>query len=977
MTFTLFLRSAQSSVTAKTLDMPRDVQLASAFVSLHLGAVILGGVFIILGNSGAVGALNYLPYPVIAGFLAMIGQAVCQGAYKILHPQTEIEKVALGMALMIAVSAITLKQKGVPTNVSSSTLIVGSLGAFYLWAFFMGKSLADLQDDGWLLPKAPEGHGAVEPLDIFQIDWSSVDFLSCLPDTDAIALLIIACINRSLTTTAIESAVSTEPYSVDNEMMYTGFATLASGVIGGIAMNPTSAMTTLCKEGARDHIVTGRLTVYTVGALHLLIWGSGIPLTAYLPKFLLGGLLMIMGGGMIVDWAYLVSRKLQWTSSAVIYIMLFVSNWGLTYGVFLGLAISMILMNFRFAKLEVLKYHVSGIHFRSGETYNDVQRGVLRKHGDRTQIVGLTGFLFEGVAISLTKFLKEVVRNKTELETLIIDCIACQGINDSACSHIVKVARLCERRRIKLLMCNLAIYDAKLLKKWNLESRWCAIGGSIMDALQEAEQDILNSMNEKHNKPLKKSADGVRERQALADWLGAETADILLNLAHLETIPAEVNLTTQGKRPDMVFLAIPGHSDIQVQVHTGTGHRPAVLNRTLLGAVCGSEALIGSTCRGTWKTRSESVGIFIKHVERLSTLPDTLARLLAVGMHQQCEQHDQLSALYTVSRGGGWHGVTFDASTRGGEAERALDSIGPRLRSSSKHRSHSDWALTDKAAVKDLTAVTVGDRQYEVGGFLDSSSSFHSPNLRPAEMPTIGVGEFYEIDKDDPDGLNNLILNRNSYSESLGKTSGIQYLAALGRNPQRTGGKMPSPEMGSSSTSRLDDLFGSQGSQSPKRGSLDGHGEPRSPVRGASSSSRLDDLFAMDPLPAAAVQDDLFTMRKTGLGCTGRCDSVNGLSGLAAVNEEDAEEGFGGEDSQRSSKGALGRHSLTKSGGTMSRPCTESPFAESPDDSPSSGRSWQRRRSWSDTLKPLLAGEENWMDQQLKLPPQGRQKQPG
>lgn len=42
-------------------------------------------------------------------------------------------------------------------------------------------------------------------------------------------------------------------------------------------------------------------------------WGSGLPLADYLPRFLLGGLLMQMGGGMLMDWAFLVMRRLQRT----------------------------------------------------------------------------------------------------------------------------------------------------------------------------------------------------------------------------------------------------------------------------------------------------------------------------------------------------------------------------------------------------------------------------------------------------------------------------------------------------------------------------------------------------------------------------------------------------------------------------------------------------------------------------------------
>ena len=224
------------------------------------------------------------------------------------------------------------------------------------------------------------------------------------------------------------------------EMSWLGLATGFGGVVGGVPMNATSAMTDLNKEGVKGDSWTARCTASIITALHLLMWASGFPLVDYLPRFLLGGLLMQMGGGMMLDWAILVTRRLQWTGTVVVWAMVSISVLSdMTHGIALGLVLALGFVSVRFTKLEVLKYHVSGIHFRSGAAYSDVQRGILKKYGDRTQVVGLTGFVFEGVAIAFASYLKEVVRSTEELKTLVIDCAACQGLNDSACSHFLKV----------------------------------------------------------------------------------------------------------------------------------------------------------------------------------------------------------------------------------------------------------------------------------------------------------------------------------------------------------------------------------------------------------------------------------------------------------------------------------------------------------------------------------------------------------
>jgi len=618
-------------------------------------------------------ALSYLPYPVIAGFLAMIGAAVCQGALGILRPGEGQSGLPMVIGVTMACVSIGLKHYGVPTNFSSVLLIVFSLVLFHGWAFAAGRSLADLQRDGWLLPA---GAGFAGPLDIWRVDWAAADLRQAFPDVHAIALIFVACINRALTVSAIESVAAAAPYSTNSEMQRLGLATVGVGLLGGVAMNPVAGMTTLCKEGSRDDPVVSRCASALISAGCLLIWVSGCRLTAYLPKFLLGGLLMVMGGGMLVDWAWLVKRRLQWTGVAVIYGMLLVSiHEGLTSGIGLGVVLALVLTNVRFAQLQVLQYHVSGTHFRSAEMHTDEQRAVLRQYGYKTQVVGLTGFLFEGVAISLCKYLKEVIRTLPDLETLVLDCFACQGINDSACSHLVKVARLCEARCVSLVLCNLSPGDERLLRSWHVESEFCCMEDNLTSALAKAERSLLERCAEPQNPPLPRSEDGRPEREALAEWLGAEAADELLAAAKLTTVPAGTMLSAQGQHASRIFVAVPGHSDVELELQTGSSHRPAVLHRTTLGAVCAPEGLLQCQCRGTWRAHGDSVGLVLEPPSRCAQLQHALAPLLAAGLSQQFHEMDQLSGRYTVSRGGGWHGVTFDASTKVGAPAR-MESTG-------------------------------------------------------------------------------------------------------------------------------------------------------------------------------------------------------------------------------------------------------------------------------------------------------------
>jgi hypothetical protein len=137
----------------------------------------------------------------------------------------------------------------------------------------------------------------------------------------------------------------------------------------------------------------------------------------------------------------------------------------------------------------------------------------------------------------------------------------------------------------------------------------------------------------------------------------------------LEVMPAKRALTREGQGATSLIIAVPDHSDVRLEVKTGTGDRPAVLKRTTHGVICTLEALVGGHCRGTWRCVEESVVLVLEGSHNFSRLSASLIYILAQGWHQKSTQFDQLSALYTVSRGGGWRGVAFDESTRLAEEE--------------------------------------------------------------------------------------------------------------------------------------------------------------------------------------------------------------------------------------------------------------------------------------------------------------------
>lgn len=659
MTNNLFLKKVLDDISASGLEP--DVEQATLWFGLHLGSTILGLLFLLLGKLHAAHALSYLPYTVTAGFLACVGAIIVKGAWELMTPEPGQSWLTACIGVLLACISFLLKRYGIPTNLSSVLSIILSLTIFYSWVFAADKTMDDLRSEGWLFPG---GVATMHPMQVWKWDWHRVSWAHALPNLSTLPLAFVACLNRALTIAGIESAAGDVPYSTDDEMSSTSLSVVVTGFIGGVAMNPAASMTALCKEGTMNNAVTARCTAVIVAALHFAVWGSGLPLTNFLPRFLLGGLLMMMGVSMLVDWVWGVRRRVQWTGVLVIGSMLVLClARDLITAVGLGVVVAVFRLNLQMAQVDVLKYHVSGAHFRSGEIYNADQRSVLRECGDRTEVLGLTGFIYEGVAISLSRYIKEVVRTHVELETLILDFFACHGINDSACAHIAKVVGLCESQKVRIRAVHVSPSDKQLLTQWCPQNEWFQIDLSVSEVLNDTEHDLMDEMK-KSVKPIQRpSPDGSAERLALDTWIGPVATEELLAYTSFVTLPAGEVLSTQGKVPDRFFVAVPGFSDVRVEVQTGTANAPARLLRTTHGAICAAEAIVGTISRGTWRTMTDSVGIFLESSVTCKVLASSLPSLLAVAYTQQCQATDQLSARFTMSRGGGWAGVTFDQMT--------------------------------------------------------------------------------------------------------------------------------------------------------------------------------------------------------------------------------------------------------------------------------------------------------------------------
>lgn len=173
--------------------------------------------------------------------------------------------------------------------------LLGSLLVFFALLIAGNISLDDALCMGWLLGPFPS-----EPTLIWTVadavesaNWA----LLAEQAPGFAAIILVAAVSVLLNSTALE-VVSGRDIHLNTELRVAGFANLAAGASGGIVGFHSFVISCLAlKMGARGRslglLAAGVCVVTQIEGMHLL---------AYFPRFVLGGLLLFLGLGLLSDW---------------------------------------------------------------------------------------------------------------------------------------------------------------------------------------------------------------------------------------------------------------------------------------------------------------------------------------------------------------------------------------------------------------------------------------------------------------------------------------------------------------------------------------------------------------------------------------------------------------------------------------------------------------------------------------------------
>jgi sulfate permease, SulP family len=551
--------------------------LAPTLIAMSLATALTGGLLCLLGFTHAGRAVRFVPYPVIGGFLGATGWLMMTGAIQVITDQrpyftnlvafasgAAAAKIAAGVAVAIALRLLLGRFKS-PFVLPG--VLLATVAITHLVLPLIGTTLATAQTDGWMFRPQPSA-GLTSPWKpdaLYGFSWSLLPSLA----GDVLAVMFVTVTTLLLNTTGIEIATHTEA-NIERELKVVGIANLSAAALGGYVSTTSISRSVLVRNAG----ATSRLAGLTVAAISAIFLFAGPSFLGFVPKYILGGLLLYLGSDLVFQWLIASSRRLlplDYLSLLVIAALIIYS--GFVAGALIGIVIGCATFALSASRVNAIKFKFDGSEFRSSLDRGPRELALLADHGREIQGMSLQSYLFFGSANRLYQYVKELFAEQPECRFLIFDLRHVTGIDSSATHSFSQIKQTAATFRTEIVLVNVSGDLERAFRTAMFISGNVTVATDLDRALEACEESVI----EAHQ------ADGgdVRSLRAwLSDALGGpEHADRLAEYCRrLEVTPGEI-IARQGDTADSMHFILEGRVGIIVDVGNGRTTRVRSLGR--------------------------------------------------------------------------------------------------------------------------------------------------------------------------------------------------------------------------------------------------------------------------------------------------------------------------------------------------------------------------------------------------------------
>ncbi|KAL4419479.1 hypothetical protein ABPG77_008281 [Micractinium sp. CCAP 211/92] len=424
----IFLSAIASSVVeaCTSAGVSPENTLATVLAAITSATGIVGILIIGTGALKLAGLVQYVPLPVVGGYLCFVGY-FCLAAGVSLASGVQIGGLAswaqlasTGALVKLAPAAalvilITLVLHRVRSPFALPALLVAVPAAFYGLLWTCDITLDEAREAGWV-SKPNLGDGEWKFWQAWQlygirgwppsnIRWSALP--SQLPKLAA--LFFIVAFGSSMDIAAIQ-ADSAQDLDYNSELVTVGVSNLLTAAGGvGFTGSYIFSQTLFSMRLGVDSPLMGLI----VAAAELAVFMLPVNVMTYLPNFYFGGLTAWIGQDILKDWLFIAHKRISGVEYALLLATFgLVMALGLEAGIAGGILLAALHFAYSYSKATVTAFTV--VPSRSGAVRTFDQRTVLDMLSGRIVAVSLSGYLFFGSSVDVVSKVVSIAASTLE-----------------------------------------------------------------------------------------------------------------------------------------------------------------------------------------------------------------------------------------------------------------------------------------------------------------------------------------------------------------------------------------------------------------------------------------------------------------------------------------------------------------------------------------------------------------------------------
>ena len=434
-----------------------EVLFATTASLVSVASLSMGVTAVLVGKLKLAMLARYIPYPVLAGFLAATGLLLLVGGIGVaagLSPDFENLSRFFGSQALLkwipvvaAGASIVLATRIFRGHLTLPLALLATAFGFYAIIAALGLSVEDAQNAGFLLGPFNNGNflTGIGPQTISTADWEAI--LTQVPVI--VTIVAISLVGTTLNASGLELELGRD-LDINREVGGVGVANTLSAFVGGMPGYHLLGETILSGRLGLTGPIAG--ISGAVGCMVVLLFGGTI--LSVVPAGLIASVIAFLGIDLLYTWLWAERRNFKLRDYAiVVFIPVIAITFSFLMAIAAGLVVAFLFFIIAYARLDVIRSQNTVAMRRSFVERADSELEILSTVGRRSLIIELSGYLFFASANVLRERVRDLLDDRKEkTDWLILDFKHVNGIDISTWQMLQRLIGDCNKHNIQVLI---------------------------------------------------------------------------------------------------------------------------------------------------------------------------------------------------------------------------------------------------------------------------------------------------------------------------------------------------------------------------------------------------------------------------------------------------------------------------------------------------------------------------------------------